>query len=39
MIKKQKEKETKLQKSPYMYYVTNWGFIEQPIQKKENQKR
>lgn len=30
MIKKEKRKQTILQKSPYMYYVTNWGFVEQP---------
>jgi hypothetical protein len=40
MIKKEKEKTT-LQRSPYMYYVTNWGFVEQPTkpEQKQNQKR
>ncbi|EEI93489.1 hypothetical protein HMPREF0765_0917 [Sphingobacterium spiritivorum ATCC 33300] len=27
MIKKQKVKQTQLQKNPYLYYVTNWGFV------------
>lgn len=43
MIKKEKEKENQnlLTRSPYMYYVTNWGFVEQPSkpEKKESQKR
>lgn len=41
MIKKEKEKQTTLTRSPYMYYVTNWGFVEQPTkpEQKENQKR
>lgn len=41
MIKKQREKTTTLERSPYMYYVTNWGFVEQPtkVEQKENQKR
>lgn len=41
MIKKEKEKKNILDRNPYMYYVTNWGFVEQPTkaEKKENQKR
>lgn len=35
MLKKKKEKKSLLTRSPYMYYVTNWGFVEQ----KEDQKR
>ena len=38
MIKKQKEKQNILDKSPYMYYVTNWGFVEQPTQQTNNNK-
>lgn len=36
MIKKQKEKQTPLKRSPYTYYMTNWGFVEQPIAPKES---
>jgi|GEM_PF-1815796 len=38
MIKKEKKKQTTLERSPFMYYVTNWGFgiTEQPI--KSNKK-
>lgn len=41
MIKKQKEKQHLVTRSPYMYYVTNWGFVEQPSkpEQKQNQKR
>ena len=41
MIKEKKEKQTTLERSPYMYYVTNWGFVEQPTKPelKQNQKR
>lgn len=41
MIKKEKDKKSILDRSPYMYYVTNWGFVEQPTKttQKENQKR
>jgi len=38
MIKKEKKNQTTLQRSPYMYYVTNWGFVEQPT-KVTRQKR
>ncbi|MFZ4862819.1 hypothetical protein ACL9RF_11585 [Sphingobacterium sp. Mn56C] len=40
MIKKQKETEkvSALEKSPYMYYVTNWGFVEQPLKSEIKQK-
>lgn len=34
MIKKEKRNQTTLQKSPYMYYVTNWGFVEQATKSK-----
>ncbi|KGE15678.1 hypothetical protein DI53_0456 [Sphingobacterium deserti] len=33
MIKKEKLKTTKLEKNPYMYYMTNWGFVEQSSEK------
>ena len=41
MIKKQKDKKSLLTRSPYMYYVTNWGFVEQPTKTEQtkNQKR
>ncbi len=40
MIKKQKEKQTTLQRNPYMFYVTNWGFVEPTKpETKQNQKR
>ncbi len=40
MIKKEKENQTLLTRSPYMYYVTNWGFVEpSKPEKKESQKR
>ena len=41
MLKKEKIKTTLFQKNPYMLYVTNWGFVEQPNlpEQKENQKR
>lgn len=41
MIKKEKNKQTTLTRRPYMYYVTNWGFVEQPAkpEQKQNQKR
>lgn len=41
MIRNQKKENTKLERSPFMYYVTNWGFVEQPVQSqpKEKQKR
>lgn len=35
MIKKEKMKTTNLRKNPYMYYMTNWGFIEQVEQSSE----
>lgn len=40
MIKKQKEK-TLLEKNPYIYYMTNWGFVEKitKVEKTQNQKR
>jgi len=28
-------KTTNLRKNPYMYYMTNWGFIEQVEQSSE----
>lgn len=28
MIKKKERKNLKLEKNPYMYYITNWGFVE-----------
>ena len=34
MIKKQKTKIT-LGNNPYMYYMTNWGFIEQSLETTE----
>ena len=41
MIKEQKEKQPTVTRSPYMYYVTNWGFVEQPTktEQKQDQKR
>ncbi|TYP93100.1 hypothetical protein BC792_1141 [Sphingobacterium allocomposti] len=43
MTKNEKMKTTKLEKNPFMYYVTNWGFVEQGSQKinnhTKNQKR
>lgn len=41
MIEKQKEKKSLLTRSPYMYYVTNWGFVEQPTKPEQtkSQKR
>ncbi len=27
MIKKKKVNNTQLQKNPYLFYVTNWGFV------------
>lgn len=38
MIKKEKKNPSTLQRSPYMYYVTNWGFVEQPT-KIANKKK
>lgn len=38
MIKNKRKNQTTLQKSPYMYYVTNWGFVEQPAKKKVSTK-
>ena len=35
MIKRQKEKQTLLEKNPYIYYMTNWGFVEKNT-KPEN---
>ncbi|WP_262507891.1 hypothetical protein [Sphingobacterium psychroaquaticum] len=32
-------KKTNLQKNPYMYYMTNWGFIEQGSQKTDKQSK
>lgn len=29
MIKKVKKNQTTIERSPYMYYVTNWGFVDQ----------
>ncbi len=37
MIKKEKMKKTKLEKNPYMYYMTNWGFVEQSSEKTNKQ--
>ena len=37
MIKKEKLKKTNLEKNPYMYYMTNWGFIEQSVEKTGKQ--
>lgn len=34
MIKKEK-KQTILTRNPYMYYITNWGFVEQPTKPKQ----
>ncbi|WP_262894804.1 hypothetical protein [Sphingobacterium pedocola] len=36
MIRKKKEKKTALERNPFLYYVTNVGFIE-PM-KEEDQK-
>ncbi len=38
MIKNKGKTKTILQKSPFMYYVTNWGFVEQPAKKKVSTK-
>lgn len=35
MIKKEKMKTSNLEKSPYIYYVTNWGFMKY-CSKKSN---
>lgn len=37
MIKKRKEKKSKLEMNPFLYYVTNWGFVE--LVKKKDQKK
>lgn len=37
MIKKEKKKTSLLKKNPYMFYITNWGFIQQmPEEKGKN---
>lgn len=38
MVKKEKKKQSTIERSPYMYYVTNWGFVEQPIRDRSNKK-
>lgn len=38
MIKKEKKNQTTLDRSPYMYYVTNWGFVEQQPTKANAKK-
>jgi len=40
MIKKKKENKNPLQKNPYLYYVTNWGFINHtPVETTKKKKR
>ncbi|SFT18019.1 hypothetical protein SAMN05660206_11837 [Sphingobacterium wenxiniae] len=39
MIKKEKMKTITLEKNPYMYYMTNWGFVEQNADKMDNQSK
>lgn len=45
MIKRERTKKSKIELNPYMYYMTNWGFMEteitedRPVEsKKENEK-
>lgn len=39
MIKKRKDqKKSVLQRNPFMFYMTNWGFVEKPIQRKSKNK-
>ncbi|ERJ59828.1 hypothetical protein M472_13730 [Sphingobacterium paucimobilis HER1398] len=39
MIKKRKEKSTSLQRNPFMFYITNWGFVEKPIETESKKAR
>ncbi|NJI72961.1 hypothetical protein HCX49_07070 [Sphingobacterium kitahiroshimense] len=45
MIKRERTRKSKIEQNPYMYYMTNWGFMETEIKedrpvtlKKENDK-
>ncbi len=44
MIKKEKTSKTRSEVNPYLFYITNWGFIDTEIEtantatKKQNQK-
>ncbi|SKB52481.1 hypothetical protein SAMN05660841_00950 [Sphingobacterium nematocida] len=39
MIKKRKEKNTNLQHNPFMFYMTNWGFVERPAEREAKNKK
>jgi len=39
MIKKEKMKTSILAESPYMYYITNWGFVEQKTTNTKSTER
>ncbi len=39
MIKKEKMITVRLEKNPYMYYMTNWGFVEQNTEKLDHQSK
>lgn len=34
MVRKEKKNTLVLHTNPYMYYVTNWGFVDQPTKNK-----
>lgn len=33
MIKRERIRKTKIEMNPYMYYMTNWGFMETEIKE------